>query len=83
MNTSKVWGKNTRECIKHLDAKVNKLEKLVKTNHTETKELMNDTNLNFMDNEKNIEEQIMKINARIDGLEEAIHQLILNQMNNV
>ena len=83
MDTSKVRGKDTRACLNHLEQKINKLEKVMKTNHTETKELVNDTNLNFMDNEKNIEEQIMKINARLDGLEEAIQQVILNQMNNI
>lgn len=60
MNLSKVSGQNTRDALCYLNKRIDILEQKININHQETKELINDTNLNFMDNEKCIEREMIK-----------------------
>ena len=87
MDYNKIWGKDTREAIKNIDNRIDNLEKIMTTNHQETKELVNDTNLNFMSNEKNIRESVLnyleKLNKRLDTLEKTISEILINQVNHV
>lgn len=75
MDLQKVRGTDTREALKYL-------HKTLKQNHLETKELINDTNLNFIENEKKLNNEIKILHDKINNLENIIKKLISQQIKN-
>lgn len=75
MNINKVRGKDTKQSLLFLDNEIKKINGKILSNHLETKELINDTNINFVENEKVLKDFIINHENKLEIIQKDIKEL--------